>query len=156
MRTYKKGSHSSHQQVIVYIILLYYLYFKKQQLTCLGTNVCLLYLVLLCHLSRSRSKARQLLIGYSLKPSSVQFRHSVMFNCLWPHGLQHTRLSCPLPIPRVCSNSCPSNRWCHPTISSSFTTSFTVLYNIGHWLLDGHFHLTVCFLKTRTVFIFPL
>ena len=119
MRTYKKGSHSSHQQVIVYIILLYYLYFKKQQLTCLGTNVCLLYLVLLCHLSRSRSKARQLLIGYSLKPSSVQFRHSVMFNCLWPHGLQHTRLSCPLPIPRVCSNSCPSNRWCHPTISSS-------------------------------------
>ena len=51
MRIYKKGSHSSHQQVIVYIILLYYLYFKKQQLTCLGTNVCLLYLVLLCHLS---------------------------------------------------------------------------------------------------------
>ena len=51
MRTYKKGSHSSHQQVIVYIILLYYLSFKKQQLTCLGTNVCLLYLFLLCHLS---------------------------------------------------------------------------------------------------------
>ena len=51
MWIYKKGSHSSHQQVIVYIILLYYLYFKKQQLTCLGTNVCLLYLVLLCHLS---------------------------------------------------------------------------------------------------------
>ena len=29
MQTYKKRSHSSHQQVIVYIILLYYLYFKN-------------------------------------------------------------------------------------------------------------------------------
>ena len=24
-----------------------------------------------------------------------------------------------LPTPRTCSNSCPSSRWCHPTISSS-------------------------------------
>ena len=28
-------------------------------------------------------------------------------------------LLCPLLSPRVCSNSCPLNRWCHPTISSS-------------------------------------
>ena len=42
-----------------------------------------------------------------------------MSNSLWPHGLQHTRLLCPLPSPRVCSNSCPLSRWCHPTISSS-------------------------------------
>ena len=27
---------------------------------------------------------------------------------LRPHGLQHTRLPCPLPTPGVCSNSCPS------------------------------------------------
>ena len=38
---------------------------------------------------------------------------------LWPHGLQHTRLSCPLLSPGVCSNSCPWSWWCHPTISSS-------------------------------------
>ena len=38
---------------------------------------------------------------------------------LRPHGLEHTRLPCPSPTPRVCSNSCPSSRWCHPTISSS-------------------------------------
>ena len=37
---------------------------------------------------------------------------------LRPHGLQHARLPCPLPPPRVCSNPCPL-RWCHPTISSS-------------------------------------
>ena len=28
-----------------------------------------------------------------------------MFNSLRPHGLQHSRLLCPLPSPRVCSNS---------------------------------------------------
>ena len=33
-------------------------------------------------------------------------------------GLQHTRLLCPSPSPRACSNSCPLSRWCHPTISS--------------------------------------
>ena len=36
-----------------------------------------------------------------------------------PHGLQHTRLPCPSPYPRVCSASCPLSRWCHPTISFS-------------------------------------
>ena len=35
------------------------------------------------------------------------------------HGLQHARLSCPLPTPGVYSNSCPWSRWCYPTISSS-------------------------------------
>ena len=42
-----------------------------------------------------------------------------MSDSLWPHGLQHTRLPCPSPTPRACSNLCPSNRWYHPTISSS-------------------------------------
>ena len=42
-----------------------------------------------------------------------------MSNSLWPHGLQHTRLPCPSPSPRACSNSCPLSWWCHPTISSS-------------------------------------
>ena len=42
-----------------------------------------------------------------------------MSNSLQPHGLQHTRLPCPSPTPRACSNSCPLCRWCHPTISSS-------------------------------------
>ena len=40
---------------------------------------------------------------------------------LWPHGLQHARLPCPSPSPRVCSNSCPLSQWCYPTISSSAT-----------------------------------
>ena len=39
-------------------------------------------------------------------------------NSLQPHGLQHTRLPCPLLSPGVCSNSCPLNWWCYLTISS--------------------------------------
>ena len=42
-----------------------------------------------------------------------------MSDSLRPHEQQHTRLPCPSPTPRACSNSCPSNQWCHPTISSS-------------------------------------
>ena len=51
--------------------------------------------------------------------SSVQFSRSVMFGSLQTHGLQHTRLPCPSPTPRPCSNSCPLSWWCHPTILSS-------------------------------------
>ena len=47
------------------------------------------------------------------------FSCSVMSYSLRPYGLQHTRLPCPSPSPRVCSNSCPLSRWCHPIISSS-------------------------------------
>ena len=50
---------------------------------------------------------------------SAQFSHSVISNSLGCHGLQHTRLPCPLPTPRAYSNSCPSSWWSHPTISSS-------------------------------------
>ena len=46
-----------------------------------------------------------------------------MSDSLQPHGLQHARLPCPSPTPRACSNSCPSNQWCHPTISSSVIPS---------------------------------
>ena len=51
--------------------------------------------------------------------SSVQFSHSLVSSSLQPHGLQHTRPPCPSPTPRVYSNSCPLNRWCHLTITSS-------------------------------------
>ena len=51
--------------------------------------------------------------------SSVQFSRWVMSDSLRPHGLQYARLPCPSPTPTVYSNSCPSSRWRHPTISSS-------------------------------------
>ena len=56
------------------------------------TSGCLNYIYLCCSVTKSRP-------------------------ALWLHGLWHT--SCPSPCPRVCSNSCPLSRWCHPTISPS-------------------------------------
>ena len=46
----------------------------------------------------------------------LQLLHRVS---LWPHWLQHTRLLCPSPSLRACSNLCPVSWWCHPVISSS-------------------------------------
>ena len=57
--------------------------------------------------------------------SSVQ-----LLSCVWllrPHGLQHTRPHCPLPIPGVYSNSYPLSWWCHPIISSSVVPFFSRL-----------------------------
>ena len=42
-----------------------------------------------------------------------------MFNSLWLYGPQHARLPCPSLSPGVCSDSCPLNQWCYPTVSPS-------------------------------------
>ena len=52
----------------------------------------------------------------------VQFSWAGVSNSLLPQGLQHARLPCPSPIPRACSNSCPSSWWCHPAIQHSHLT----------------------------------
>ena len=61
-----------------------------------------------------------------------QFSHSVVSDCLQPHGLQHTRPPCPSPTPRVYSNSCPlswpSNHLilCHPLLLLLPSTFFSI------------------------------
>ena len=55
--------------------------------------------------------------------SSVQFGHSVLFDSLQPHGMQHAKPLCSTPTPRFYSNSCSLSQWCHPTISSSVSPS---------------------------------
>ena len=72
------------------------------------------------------------MISYDICLSLIsvsQFSHSVVSDSLWPHGLQHTSLSCPLPTPGACSNSCPSSQWCHPTISSSVVPFSSCLWS---------------------------
>ena len=66
------------------------------------------------HLSYNSYTSQILLYDFS-----VQFNCSVVSSSLRPHGLQHTRPPCPSLTPKPCSNSCPSSRWCHPTISFS-------------------------------------
>ena len=63
----------------------------------------------------------------SLFPSSLRHLYCVyqlvqllsrfwLFATTW---LQYARLPCPSPNAGACSNSCPSSRWWHPTISPS-------------------------------------
>ena len=55
------------------------------------------------------------------------FSCSVVPDYLQPHGLQHSRLTCPSLSPGACSNSCPWNQWYHPTISSSVIHCYSCL-----------------------------
>ena len=71
---------------------------------------------------------------------SVQFSHSVLPDSLWPHGLQHTRLPCPSPTLRVCSNSYALSWWCHSTISSSVVPFSSCLQSFpGSFLVSQFF-----------------
>ena len=71
------------------------------------------------------------------------FSHSVTSNSLQPHGLQHSRLPCPLPSPGACSNSCQLSQWCHPNISSSVipsSSNFSLSQHQGifYWVSSSH------------------
>ena len=64
--------------------------------------------------------------GWMASPTqwtTVQFSCLVMSDSFQLHESQHTRPPCPSPNPGVYSNSCPSSKWCHPTISSSVISS---------------------------------
>ena len=73
--------------------------------------------------SRALLKIKKLVFSKIFKRpdqfSSVQFSRSVVSSSLQPHRLQRARPLCPSPSPGVYPNSCPSSRWCNPTISSS-------------------------------------
>ena len=56
---------------------------------------------------------------YHSRKDLLLFSLSFGFDSLWPHGLQHTSLSCPSLSPRVWLNGHELEQWCHPTISSS-------------------------------------
>ena len=69
---------------------------------------------------------------------------SVIQLCLTlrPRGLQHARPPCPWPTHGACSNSCPSSRWCHPTISSSVVPFSSCLQSL---LASGSFPMSQFF-----------
>ena len=55
------------------------------------------------------------------------FTHQVLSDSLQPRELRHTRLPCPSPSLRACSNSRPLSHWCRPTISFSIILSSSCL-----------------------------
>ena len=72
--------------------------------------------------------------------SLLLFSHSVLSNFFQPHRLQHTRLPCPSPSPRACSNSCPLSQWSYPTISASSLPTFNLSQHQGlfKWVSSSH------------------
>ena len=82
-----------------------------------------------------------------------QFSCSVVSDTLLPHGLQHARLLCLSPTPRVYSNSYPlsfiQNWWCHPAISSSvsrFSSCFQSFPAPGSFLVSQFLTPKLCLL----------
>ena len=67
---------------------------------------------------RERQVAYYHTLSFNIQ-NQLLFSHAITSDSLPSHGQQHTRLPCPSPSPRACSNSCPWNQKCHPTISSS-------------------------------------
>ena len=70
------------------------------------------------------------------------FSRSVMSTSLQYHGLQHTMLLCPSPSSESCSNSCPLNQRCYPTILSFVIPISSCLLS---FLASGHFPMSYLF-----------
>ena len=81
-------------------------------------------------------------LSYKTLTNKPLFSHSIVSNSLWPHGLQHSMIPCPSPSTGACSNSCPLNWWCHPTISSSVVPFYSFLQSFpasGTFLMNWLF-----------------
>ena len=85
---------------------------EKQDLT------AIVALSVLRHMCRGK---RSTVVNTLTKMRVKMWFSSVAQSCpiLRPHGLQHTRIPCPLQTPGACSNSCPLSGWYHTTISTS-------------------------------------
>ena len=80
---------------------------------------------------------------HSLPVLLLLFSHSIVYDSLQPHGLQHTRFPCPSPSPRTCLNSSPLSLWCHPTICPLLSPSppaFNLSQHQGLFLWVGSSH----------------
>ena len=86
----------------------------------------------------------KLIKSISLSPNlgRLQFSHLAVSDSLQPHGLQYARLPCPPLTSGACSHSCPSSRWCPPTVSSSVVpfSSFNLSQHQGlfQWVASSH------------------
>ena len=83
------------------------------------TSFYFLWALWICLFWSAKFLLKNLLIAPWGLPCTLSSVQPLSCPTLWPHGLQHARLPCPSPTPRVYSNSCPLSQWCHPSISSS-------------------------------------
>ena len=76
----------------------------------------LLSVVYLETLRSSLDKGKEAILGIFAVVFVQSLSRVWIFVTPWTAACQ---ASCPSPTPGACSNSCPLNPWCHPTISSS-------------------------------------
>ena len=78
-------------------------------------------------------------ITWGVQALHTQLSRVQLFTTPWTAAHQ---ASCPLPTPGVYPNSCPLNRWCHPTISSSVVPFSSCLQSFpasGSFLMSQFF-----------------
>ena len=103
--------------MVIYMLQRYSLISSHSRLLPQSPKACSLHLCLFCCLAY-----RVLLPSFKFHIyafSSVQFSCSVVSDSFQPRESQHARPPCPSPTSGLHPNSCASNRWCHPAISSS-------------------------------------
>ena len=84
------------------------------------------------------------------------FSHSIVYNSLKPHGLQHSRLPCPSASPRACSISCPTESMvssnhlvlCHP-----FLLPPSIFPSIKVFFKENNVSLVLSLLRKQTIHI---
>ena len=99
-------------------------YHQKEQMINVGEDTEKALLVKTCVLSNAGIRKTPV---RSYVSSVQSLHHVLLFVTPWT---QHSRLPCPSPSPGACSNSRPSSRWCHPTISSSVVPFFSCLQSL--------------------------
>ena len=96
-------------------------------------------LSLICHVCFIYFATLSLYLG---KRNSLNFKKkfiSVQSLSLVLHRLQQARLPCPSPTPRACSNTCPSNQWCHHPLSSPFSSCLQSFATSGFFPMTQFF-----------------
>ena len=84
--------------------------------------------------------------------SSVQLLSGVQLY-VTPWTIQHARLPCQSPSPRVYANTCPLSRWCHPIIWSSVVPFSSCLQSFP---ASGSFQMSQFFASGRQMLEFQL
>ena len=93
--------------------------------------------------SEVKSEREKTNIIYMWYPEKWYQFSSVAQSCLTLCNPMDTRLPCPSPTPRACSNSCPLSWWYHSTISSSVVPFSSCLQSfpasgLSQWVSSSH------------------
>ena len=111
---------------------------------CEAIHIIVLYIYHECRIIEELKYLKEIVNSLYHHPIylSFQFSRSVVSDFLRPHGLQHTRLPCPSPTPKACSNTCPSINVMQPShlLFSPFPPAFNLSQRQSpfQWISSSH------------------